>query len=528
MLHSGTDPLAITGTTFISNTTLNTSAQGGALYASGTPATIHDSLFQGNSAPGSSGAGGAIVGFQAMTLTHVTLISNMAGQHGGAIYRWGLSENGSTSQIQPLNISNTIILRNTANGEGGALYFRRGFAAANTPVQIAHTSFHSNTALLRGGALYLGQPSLIARSEFRGNASSAAGGGLHAQDNVTVKGVTFVHNTAATDGGAMRLSVQPGSISRVENSVFADNQAAGSGAAISIIAGQSIEIVHSTLAGGSLNPKQAIYAAISAVHITNTIIASHTVGIERGSPAPVTAQRNLFFGNTLDVTGGVTNTNPIGGDPRFIDPGADDYHVSLGSAALDVGINLNLSTDFEDDLRFIGAGVDVGADEFGAAAVISDTQTTQIGVQPQPGQQISITIPPGASGGTGIIRLLPIITPTRPLPPRRPYANLGFTLQTGPGGGLRLADVEAFLTPITIELQYTDADVTGMNEAALDLLVWDEIGQAWITAQAMCTSPTSPIWQTGSNRLIVSTCAEGEFALTGKPYQSYLPIVKRS
>ncbi|MBI5565883.1 MAG: PKD domain-containing protein, partial [Chloroflexi bacterium] len=528
VLHSGTEPLAITGTTFISNTVFNASAQGGALYASGATATIHDSLFQGNTAPGSSGAGGAIVGFQAMTLTHVTLISNTAGQHGGAIYHWGLNESGNTSQIQPLIISNTILMNNTANGEGGALYFRRGFAAVNTPVQIDHASFRSNTALLRGGALYLGQPSLIARSEFRDNVSSLAGGGLFAQDSVTVKGVTFAHNTAATDGGAVRLSVQPGSISRVENSVFADNQAAGSGAAISIIAGKSIEIVHSTLAGGSLNPKQAIYAAGSAVHITNTIIASHTVGIERGNLATVTAQRNLFFGNTLDITGSVTNTSPIAGEPRFIDPASDDYHLSLGSAALDAGLNLNLSTDFEDDLRFIGAGVDVGADEFGDAALIGGGQTTQIGVQPRPGQQISITIPPGAGGGTGVIHLLPIITPTRPLPPRRSYANLGFTLQTQPGGGLRLANAETFLEPITIELRYTDADVAGMNEAALDLLVWDEIRQIWITAQESCASPMSPVRQAGSNTLIVSTCAEGEFALAGGPYQLYLPVIFNS
>jgi len=250
----------------------------------------------------------------------------------------------------------------------------------------------------------------------------------------------------------------------------ADNRAAGSSAGITIASGKSIEIVHATFAGDGLNSKQAIYAASSAVLITNMIITSHTIGIERGNLAIVTAQRNLFFGNTINITGGVTNTSPIGGDPRFIDPVNANYHLTLESAALDTGINLNLSTDFEDDLRFIGAGVDVGADEFGDATVVSSTQTTQIGVQPRPGQQISITI----------------------------------------------------------ELRYTDADVTGMNEAALEVLVWDEIGQAWIEAQETCALPTSPVRQTGSNRLIVSTCAEGEFALAGGSYQLYLPIVRRS
>jgi hypothetical protein len=92
---------------------------------------------------------------------------------------------------------------------------------------------------------------------------------------------------------------------------------------------------------------------------------------------------------------------------------------------------------------------------------------------------------------------------------------------------LKLTAAETFSIPVTIELQYTDADVIGMDEAALELLVWDEIGQAWIKAQDTCISSGQPTRQIGSNALIVTTCAEGEFALAGGPYQLYLPIVRR-
>ena len=527
VLHSpGTNEfLFISNTQFINNTTLNTSAQGGALYAGG-GSTIAASTFQGNSAPGSGGAGGAIVAFRAITLTNTLLISNTAGSQGGAIYHWGLSETGNTSQIYPLVVADSLLADNSVGAEGGGLYFRLGFAANNFPVTINDSTFRANTAVLNGGGAYFGQPAAVADSTFADNASlTGNGGGLFAGVFLALDRSTLIGNHAAVSGSGLALQRGGSFNSRMYNAVFANNSTDNGGAALHISGSNPLTIFHMTLVGANtMTP--GLVAEGAAVEITNAIIVSHTIGIVANGGVAVTADHSLFFGNQTNVQG-VTNLNPVMGDPRFLDAAGGDFHLALGSAAVDVAKEAFIDMDWEGDLRPIIASPDIGADEFGDSAVVEPTVTTTMTSTVGTSRQIIIIIPPGALGGTGTIRLLPIITPTRPLPPQRPYANLGFMLQTQLDGGLRLAHADIFSMPITIELQYTDADVIGLNEAALDLLVWDEIAQTWITAQDTCASVVSPVRQIGSNRLIVTTCAEGEFVLARGPYQLYLPLVMR-
>ena len=44
-------------------------------------------------------------------------------------------------------------------------------------------------------------------------------------------------------------------------------------------------------------------------------------------------------------------------------PSSGDYHIGLGSAAIDAGVNAGVADDVDGDLRPVGAGYDVGADE---------------------------------------------------------------------------------------------------------------------------------------------------------------------
>jgi hypothetical protein len=51
------------------------------------------------------------------------------------------------------------------------------------------------------------------------------------------------------------------------------------------------------------------------------------------------------------------------GDPCFANPTANDHHLTIGSAALDVGINAGVPSDFEGDTRPPDNGFDIGYDE---------------------------------------------------------------------------------------------------------------------------------------------------------------------
>ena len=54
-------------------------------------------------------------------------------------------------------------------------------------------------------------------------------------------------------------------------------------------------------------------------------------------------------------------------NPNFFNPPGDDYQLITGSPAIDVGVNVGVVTDFEGSLRPVGAGYDIGYDEYSGA-----------------------------------------------------------------------------------------------------------------------------------------------------------------
>ncbi len=45
-------------------------------------------------------------------------------------------------------------------------------------------------------------------------------------------------------------------------------------------------------------------------------------------------------------------------------PAGDDYHLGVGSAAVDAGTNVGIPTDFDGEPRPQGVGFDIGYDEY--------------------------------------------------------------------------------------------------------------------------------------------------------------------
>ncbi len=68
---------------------------------------------------------------------------------------------------------------------------------------------------------------------------------------------------------------------------------------------------------------------------------------------------------TLRVRGNVVSRAPLAGTYTI-----DDYHLASGSQNIDAGTTGTVAVDFEGDVRPIGAGIDIGADESGQSPVI--------------------------------------------------------------------------------------------------------------------------------------------------------------
>ena len=79
-----------------------------------------------------------------------------------------------------------------------------------------------------------------------------------------------------------------------------------------------------------------------------------------------------------------------------------------------------------------------------------------------------------------------------------------------------------FLQPVTVILDYTDADVAGLNENTLTLQRWDAATSAWV--DAACGAYDR---QPAQNRLSVPVCHLSQFGLFAPMEYLYLPTVRR-
>ena len=295
---------------------------GGGAQAIG-PALIFGGVFEQNSASGDAG-GGLNAGASA-TISGTRFLTN-SGYYGGGVFVGG-----------PLWMTGGSLAGNSAVGAGGGADLESGGALTGTLIQDNRC----------------------------GGCNPYGGGGVWSMGDLKVNAARFAGNTTGSVGGGLAFGTGAGvpvGTLTVVNTLFAAN-AAPFGAAIVAANAASIQIAHTTIASPTQASGAAIYIAFSTTDISNTIVASHTVGIE-GVSAAVTETHNLFFGNGADTAGTVTGgLGSFVGDPRFVDPAAGDYHLTALSAARDTGVDAGVAVDFEGDARPIGGGFDIGYDE---------------------------------------------------------------------------------------------------------------------------------------------------------------------
>ena len=375
--------LILSGTQLVNNTAIGSGGGAAALYA-----RVNGGRFENNHCAGVfpylCNGGGLAAGINSI-LTGTQFVSNTANGDGGGLWVYG------ATQLSGVRFENNHCALSSNVCFGGGMY-------AHTTASLTDTQFVRNTAIDgRGGGLSLGDMAQINGGRFAGN-SASYGGGLSAIQGVSLTKTLFVSNSALSDGGGLYFSSQtPAGIASTLNQVQLLHNTAGrrgggvylygglnavntlfaANAALSGTAlylgfagmGGNVDIRHITIGSSVPVTGAAIEVEAGRVNVINSIIANHSVGINR-TDGTVTQDANLFVNNGVNMQGGVISglIHPTG-SPNFLNPALDDYRLGPGSAAIDQVGFAGVLVDFEGDVRPHGLRYDIGFDEYTLRAI---------------------------------------------------------------------------------------------------------------------------------------------------------------
>jgi parallel beta-helix repeat protein len=354
-------------------TTLDAQGQGRVLYITGDISpTVEGLRITGGDATGLGGTrwgndagGGMYIITATATISNSLFFSNTA-YNGGGLF---LYESATT-------LSGNTIMSNTAEGGGGLfLYDSAATFSGNTVM--------SNAAGWGGGVFLGGGANTLSRNTIVSNTASHTGGGLYLDSSdSTLNGNAVLSNAANSHGGGLDSH---NSDATFINTIIADNRAGQNGSGLRIYASLT-HLLHTTIARNSGGNGIGVYITDNGwdnatVFLTNTILVSHTVGINVTAGNPLLGSNTATLEATLWGSGDwangtdwggtgtiITGTHNYWGDPAFVNPNAGDYHITAASEARDAGVNAGVDDDIDGDPRPQGGGYDIGADESLSAA----------------------------------------------------------------------------------------------------------------------------------------------------------------
>lgn len=356
---------------------------GGALFLGETGRVVlKDVIFAENRANEGSAGGGYFYGYTMPQLSNVIFISNTANMMGGAFFdngavitdsqfignRADLSIGGggfSSAFGAETTLISTSFTQNVAGNEAGG-------AAFGGPANIFNANFVSNAvtgtnAVGVGGASFWGSITSLSNTTFLNNKSSGIAGGALFSGETIVTNTTFVNNSAGSYGGGVYIDGNYLNATHkiFVNTLFAKNTSVGVGAAVYVqnrTANQNtVSLIHATIANPTLANVSAVAVASSTLNITDTIIASYTVGLERLS-GTINENYNLFSAVALPYSGTIpVGVHSFSGEVAFFDTTA--YTLTSASVAIDAGANVGVSFDYFGVSRPQWGGFDIGYSE---------------------------------------------------------------------------------------------------------------------------------------------------------------------
>jgi hypothetical protein len=335
---------------------------------------IKNNLIESNSATLNIGNGGGGLYVDAgaggtATVSNNQIYSNTTPSQGGGMVLLGdITVNGNT------------IMGNTANSSGGGII-------ASAKGKISNNLISGNRAKYGGGIDAGGFGLLIERNQVIDNQAAEDGGGIRLTSgifdlDVTLDGNQVISNTASKKGGGIYLECPVDNAEPIDisNTVLADNLAATGSGLYSTVC--ELDLAYNTVSAnrGTWGDGVGFYlrdpaGSDAAYTIENTIMVNQTVGVfVQSGTASLEA---TFWGSGAwanDANTGGPGTINLGtityqGDPGFVDPEDDDYHITENSPVIDKGIDTWIATDMDGQSRPAGE-TDIGADEYGQLIMV--------------------------------------------------------------------------------------------------------------------------------------------------------------
>ena len=176
----------------------------------------------------------------------------------------------------------------------------------------------------------------------------------------------------------------------------------------------------------------------------------------------------LWHDNSANTGGAgtITVTNAYTGNPAFA---ADGYHLTVASAAIDQGLDAGVDIDVDLDLRPIGAGFDLGADEAPLFLIATPAASATLVYTAAQHNPTILDIAANAVSETTTIAFTPL--ESVPISPGLTSAGHAFDLSAyrDDAGQSLLIRGFAFQETATLTVRYLDADVARIDEPTLAL-----------------------------------------------------------